>query len=272
MSRTLYLNEAKGLQVLRDGQSVWIEHDGSAGQRIPARLVGRVIIIGNVRVDAGVITLFTENNIPVTFMNHRAGETAVAMPYNHHLPRHYRRQRALLKSRENIERYRRWAEAKRMVIQVGILKRLLPAIANKLRWGLGEGNYQHLISKMKPLDKEKWTVVAGVVNNFFRNMIIEHLLAAELDPHLGVLHRRHNFGLALDICHIMGAESDIQCLQFLKYARTKPYMEKMHSGWTITSEGMKNIIQRFENRREALSNMVGTIIDELFELMRELRA
>jgi CRISPR/Cas system-associated endonuclease Cas1 len=122
MGRTLYLNENKGLTVLRDGPSVWIKEDGKAGRRIPARLVGRVVVIGNLRLEAGVITLFTQNDIPVTFINRRGDELAVAMPYNHHLPRHYEEQKIFLDVDENIERFKGWLYARRKETQINVIR------------------------------------------------------------------------------------------------------------------------------------------------------
>ena len=105
MERTLYLNEKKGLEVLRDGPSVWVKEDGVAGRRIPARLIEHVIIMGNVRLDAGVITLFTENNIPITFMNNKGNEVALTIPFNHHYNTHYHDQRKILEKGKNIDYY-----------------------------------------------------------------------------------------------------------------------------------------------------------------------
>jgi CRISPR associated protein Cas1 len=271
MGRTLYLNECRGLRVLRDGPSIWISRSDRAGQRVPVRLISRVIIIGNVKLDSGVITLFTDHDVPVVFMGYSGNETAVAIPYNHRLAKHYSEQQVFLDGHEHIERYITWADTKRMVIQVETLNRIFKRADGKLRFGLGDGNYQMILSRLRPVDEEQWCVVTGIVNNIFRGMIIERLLRADLDPHLGVLHRRHNFGLALDICHIMGAESDIQAVQFFRCPGQKPCIGKKGNSWAVTAEGMRNIIQRFENRREALANIVELIIDELFALMRELR-
>lgn len=273
MGRTLYLSENdNALSVRRDGPSVWIERREKAGQRVPARLLGRVVIIGNVRLDAGTITLFTENDIPVVFMNRSAEEVAVAIPYNHRLPSHYEEQKVFLMSAETISRYEQWAQAKRTVIQVGTLKRLYSGIASRIRYGIGEGNYQELLADLKPRSEEKWRLAMNVITNLFRGMIIERLLKADLDPHLGVLHRRHNFGLALDFCHILGAESDLQCIQLFRSEDLDSFMELTSKGWRVTARGMRSIVHRFENRRAVLENMVEITIDEIFELMRELRA
>lgn len=271
MGRTLYLSENKGVRVMQDGPSVWVKWMDNSGQRIPVRLVSRVVIIGNVKIDSGAITLFTENDVPVVFMNHSGGEVAVAIPYNHRLAKHYEEQKVFLETPENSGRYRKWAETKRMVIQVDVLKRLFRKIDYEIRFGVGEGNYQELLASLKPSDEDRWLTVSGVIANLFRGIIIECLIKADLDPHIGVLHRRHTFGLALDLCYVMGGESDLQGLQFFRSPFVELYMKRRDGQWRLTETGMKNIIQRFENRRAALTNMVEMVIDELFELMRELR-
>lgn len=55
MDKTLYLTESgNDICVRRDGPSVWITTRDKAGQRAPGRLLGRVIIMGNVRLDAAL--------------------------------------------------------------------------------------------------------------------------------------------------------------------------------------------------------------------------
>ena len=158
MGRTLYLSENNNdLWILRDGPSVIIKSKERVSRRVPVRLLSRVVIIGNVRLDAGAITLFTENDVPVVFMNRAAEDVAVAIPYNHRLPTHYKEQRIFLESEENIERFENWANTKRMVIQVNMLKRLQRPIADKFTYGIGEGNYQKLLSQMKPHKDRKST-------------------------------------------------------------------------------------------------------------------
>ncbi|MEK6673967.1 MAG: CRISPR-associated endonuclease Cas1 [Nitrospirota bacterium] len=272
MEKSLYLNESRGLEILRDGPSIWIRQEGKAGRRIPARLIGRVVIIGNLKLEAGAITLFTENDIPVTFMNMRGEETAVTIPYNHNLPRHYEEQKIFLETENNIQRVKNWIFAERRLLQLETMKRLSKgAAAVFTSKGFRESDYQRFIDAYIKGGQESWKIVNGVVSNLFREMIIGSLIEADLDPHMGVLHRRHNFGLVLDICHMMGAAEDLQSLQFLRLCKDKAYMLKSQQGQSVTKEGMKDIIHRFENRRKALYETLGRILDDLFELMREMR-
>jgi hypothetical protein len=273
MGKTLYLNESgNDLCVMRDGPSVWIKMRERAGQRVPVRLVERVVVMGNVKIDAGAITLWGENGIPVLFMDSSAREAALTIPYNHHLPDHYRDQKAFFQTEEQVKRCEKWAEAKRELICTNAFERFVRASGDRTARGLGEGNYQELLARIKPLGGGKWSVVTGVIDNLLRCLITERLIKAGLDPHLGVLHRRRNFGLTLDIGHIMGAERDLQAVQFFRSADAGLMMAQGNEGWHMAGKGIRSIAHRFENRRKALTDMVEGIIDELFEVMREMRA
>jgi len=271
MGRTLYINQTGKPVIYRDGPSIWVKEEGKAGRRIPARLVGRVIIIGNVKLDSGTITLFAENNTPITFMNNTTNETAVVIPYNHRLPDHYKEQMIFLDCPKNVERYLGWADKKRAFLQTNLIWKYAPKLAAAIRkdW-IGEGNYQIVLKDLRKVGERKWLFVSGIINNIVRNLIVEKLIGNGLDPHLGVVHRRHNFGLALDICYIMGGLSDIQTLQFFISCKERSLIEKAGAHWIVTDEGMKNIVHRFENRRKEMQLRVENIIDELFILMREM--
>ncbi len=271
MKRSLYLNESfKGVSVIRDGPSVLLRENYSAPRRVPAQFINKVFVIGNIRFDSASIELFAENNVPVIFMNKKGEEIAITIPYNHRLPIHYEEQKIILQSDKNICQYLRWAKAKRSIIQLNVLKRLFKKIAYKFNMEIGEGNYQYLLKKLKP-EEEKWTTVTGAVTNLFRGFITERILKSGLDPHTGVIHRRHNFGFVLDICYIISAEIDYQTLGFFKSSEKDKLITKSNYGWEITNNGMLNIINRFENKSESLQLLVDEIIDEIFELIRELR-
>lgn len=272
MDRTLYLSENEKLTVLRDGPSIWIKENGKAGRRVPARFVGRVVIIGNLRIESGVITLFTDNGIPVTFLNRRGDAIAVTIPYNHQLPGHYEEQKIFLDSDENMERFRSWVSARRREIQLTTIKSISKWTAGLFAInGFRERDYQKVIEEYRPSSVEKWEVVNTIISNLMREMIISCLIKADLDPHIGVIHRRHNFGLALDICHILSGEADIQCIQFLKKAEGEGLMVRERKEWLVSKDGMRDIIHRFENRKGRLIERAEKLLDEIFELMRELR-
>ena len=270
MDRTLYLSEKETLTVARDGPSIWISENGKAPRRIPARIIGRVVIVGNLRIEAGAITLFTENNIPVTFLDNRGKEIAVALGYNDGFSRYYEAQKLLISRTEHIERIKDWIKAKRRRLQLLVLKRLSKELSNKfINEGFREKDYLLIFDRQRP--RETWEIVLNVINGIFREMVISCLIRAGLDPHLGVLHRRHNFGLALDICYILEPEMHLQGIRFLRGAQRKGYIERTSDGWMVSKEGMKDIALRFENRREMIVEFVESLIDDIFEMIRELR-
>ena len=63
----------------------------------------------------------------------------------------------------------------------------------------------------------------------------------------------------------------MQSIQFFKSYKDKKLIIREKSQWVVTNEGIRNIVHRFENKRKELRNKIENIIDELFELIRELR-
>jgi CRISPR/Cas system-associated endonuclease Cas1 len=271
MDRTLYLNENKHVTVFRDGPSIWVREEGRAGRRVPARLIGRVVIIGNVRLETDVITLFTDNDVPVTLMN-RAGESAaVVMPYIERLPRYYEKQKELLTEPERIQRVKDWMYSQRRRIELKVLRRLSKSVFESFAAsGFSRKDYRAVVEKARAISDEQWQAVCNVVRMLLREMVVGYIVKIGLDPHIGILNRRHNFGLALDICYILDPEVHIQSIQFSRVARTNSYVTKERGGWAVTPEGMRDIVHRFENQRERVKADIGLVLDNLFELMREL--
>jgi hypothetical protein len=269
MDKTVYFNEARGLEVLRDGPSVWVKQEGKSGRRIPVRLVGRAVIIGNVRLDAGIITLFADNDIPVIFMNRKGEEAAVTIPFNHHLPKHHEEQKIFLYSEKNTLAFKTWLFSQKRKLQINTIKRLSEAAAEKmLSSGFRDKDYRLFISRFISGKEDQYRVVKGIVSNLIKEMVVESLIKADLEPHTGVLNRRHNFGLALDICQAVEPEADLQSIGFLKACHaTPPDSQK----WNISGDEIKDIAQRFENKRRIVHETIEMIIDELFRLMREMR-
>jgi CRISPR-associated protein Cas1 len=64
---------------------------------------------------------------------------------------------------------------------------------------------------------------------------------------------------------------DYQALSFFKSSERDKLIIKSGPRWEITNIGMRNIINRFENKSESLQWLIDEIIDEVFELIRELR-
>lgn len=269
MERTLYLNENTTLSVIRDGPSLVVMEDGKSSRRVPARMIQRVVITGNIKLETSLITLFTQNNVPVTFLDKKGNQIAVTLPYKQYLPGHYQEQRIFVESGYTTQRFMTFLRAYRQRVQIDVLKRLLKRqIPDQyVTVGLKEEEYQQVVDNATIPYRGIFQHIRNAVSALFVEMVISKLIASDLDPHMGVMHRRRDFGLALDICHILGPEIDIQSIQFFYGKKGVDHRKNKE----MSSEDRKAIAVRFENRKEVLVTVTEHIIDGMFELVRELR-
>lgn len=269
MEKTLYLNEHTTLSVIKDGPSVVITEEGKAGRRVPARVIQRVIITGNFKLETNIITLFTQHNVPVLFLDKRGNQIAVALPYNQRLPAYYKEQKTLLESDYNRKRFMTFLTATRQQVQIDVLKRLLKRQMPEryITVGLKEADYQQELDNTTSRYSEEFLHIRKVISSLFVEMVTGRLIASDLDPHIGIMHRRQDFGLVMDICHILGPECDLQSIQFCSGSKDNDHLKNKR----VLSEDRKAIAVRFENRKEALAQMTEHIIDGIFEIIRELR-
>lgn len=271
MDRTLYLNEKKGLVVMRDGPSLWIREKDKAGMRVPARLVNMVFIVGNIRIDAGAITLFAENNTPVTLMNRQGEAVGVVMPYNNHLPDHYDEQKRFAERDENPEAFRRWIASMRRETQLGVIKKIDWDTAQRFfSKGFKEREYDDLINGRRRSKEEEWKTVHNAARNLLLEMVIREIVTANLDPHMGIINKSCNFGFALDLYDILDPEADLLTCQFFVSCRWHDFISSAGKQRTLTKEGWKNIVHRFENRKKVIAGRLDSVIRGFFSLLRQV--
>lgn len=271
MERTLYLNEKKGLIVMRDGPSLWIKEKDKAGTRVPARLVNMVFIVGNIKMDAGTLTLFAENNTPVTFMNKRGEAIGVVMPYNHASPDHHEAQKRFMKREENQEAFKKWIASQRRETQIAVMKKIdWEKAQDFLTKGFREHDYAETINSRRHTKGGEWKTVYGIVNNLIMEMIIKEIMASNLDPHMGIINKNCNFGFALDLFKIMDPESDLMTIQFFTSYRWHDFVLNTEKKCTLTKDGWKNVVHRFENRKQLIAHRLDMVIRGYFELLRSI--
>jgi CRISPR/Cas system-associated endonuclease Cas1 len=270
MERTLYLNEKKGLIVMRDGPSLWIREKDKAGTRVPARLVNMVFIIGNIKMDAGTLTLFAENNTPVTFMNRRGEAIGVVLPYNHMLSDHHEEQRRFLQREENIEAFKKWIISHRREAQIAAMKKINWETAQDfLSKGFRELDYLEIVTSHRTSKETEWKTIYGVVNNLIMEMIIREIIASNLDPHMGIINKNCNFGFALDLYRIMEPEADLMAIQFFTSCRWHGFVLSTEKKCILTKDGWKNVVHRFENRKDLIAGRLDIVLRGYFDLMRQ---
>ncbi len=263
MKKTLYLIEqGNRINLHADGPSFLITSRNKAARRIPVSAIDKVVIIGNIRIDADSITLCADNNIPVLFISQRNTEKAFILPYNHKLPRHYKEQRIIIQSEDTQRRYKNWIQTRRAMMQIEIFKEIFKKYS--LPNEIGEGNYQFIINKISQ-SYSSWSMIKDIIENFIRAIILGRILHAGLDPHFGIINKRFNFGLLLDFSLIFEPEADFQTIKFFKSHKVEI------ENFELSENNIKSIIDRFESRRQRISQQVETVIDELFEIIKDLR-
>jgi CRISPR/Cas system-associated endonuclease Cas1 len=273
MDKTLYLTEKENVAITRDGPSIWVAGDGKAGRRIPARLIDKVIVFGNVKIEAEIITLFAGHNVPMVFINKKGGEAAVAMPRNDHVENHHDEQKVILANEENIKAYMAWMDDLRKLVRLDVLEKISKNVAAHYRDnGFCEQDYRGFIMRTSWIHEKKWRAAVGVVNGLSLGLVLRCLTDARPGPHLGVLHRRQNYGLALDVRSIINAEFDLLTLQFLKDNPDGRSFVRTADRWLLTREGIRDIADRYENRKQTIRGLAEQVIDSLFSLIRRLRS
>ena len=269
--KTLYLNEKQGLMVRRDGPSLWIKEKGRAGRRVPVRLINMVFIMGNIKMDAGTITLFTENNIPVSFLNVRGETLGVALPGNYHGMSHIERQKNIFGSDRTRERYRTWLASMRRNFQIKTLKNIVyPIAATYMDVGFRERDYRACISKIKNRKEQRWQAAQSVVGNLFIEMVIKKIIEAGLDPHTGDRDKKSYFGFAHDLCYVMLPTVDCLLLRFIESAEASDFIVDRENNCLLSRDGIKHLVYIFEENKKAFLSGIDNTLFAFFEFLREM--
>ena len=242
-----------------------VKEPGKAERRVPARLIGRVVIVGNIEMESGVVTLFAQQGTPVLFLDSKDSRPAITLLCDERGPQRWTRQHYLFRRPPSSERFSMWLESRRRLSIIKTVRRLSPRLGKKFqREGFREKHYQALL---KPLGRNnpRWRVLVGMLRAMTLEFVIPFLERAKLDPHCGILHRGEDFGLALDFCWVLEPELHYQALRFFKDPSRRGGLP-----WRPQGDEMREVIQRFENRKGYLSSEVQALVDEIIELMRQV--
>ncbi len=111
MEKTLYLSENDKLRIKCDGPSLWIQQPNRAGQRVPARLVRRAVVVGNVTLDTASLTLLAQRGVPIALLDRRGEPLAMVLGLQDGVRQRRVRQTALSENREKRDRIAAWLDA-----------------------------------------------------------------------------------------------------------------------------------------------------------------
>lgn len=208
MEKTLYLSENRTLRVSCDGPSLWVEQAGRAGQRVPARLVRRMVVVGNVALDTGSLTLLAARGVPIALFDRQGKPLAMVLGLRDGDQQRRARQAALSEDRERRERIVTWLDAWERGRQCRVLRRLDSAQARVWRrTGFRRSDYEHwILAEGRARGQQVRT------RTFFRGLLQElvasEILAAGWDPHAGVRHRGTSLGFVKDCTSALFPDAD----------------------------------------------------------------
>lgn len=262
--RTLYLIErGNGTTVRRDGPSVLIERKFTSPVRIPADYIDKVVIYGNVEIDAFSITLFSSKFVPILIIGRRE-ESSIILPNTDEIKSYQKYQTMMLESKKLVENFTNWVNEKRTENQKKTLNSLFKNIS--IRIEPEESNYYALINKIKPSDF-LWTLVKGIMRNLIIITILSKLIKFKLDPHVGVIHQGYHYGLVQDIYGIYEPIADYLTFQFF-------YADGVNVDFIKEPEldynKLRFMVDKFENKREEIEHELNATISCCLSFLRSI--
>jgi CRISPR/Cas system-associated endonuclease Cas1 len=238
MERTLFLNERTGMSVRRDGPSLWIERPGAAGSRVPLRLIRRVLISGNVALDAESLTTFARRGVPIMFA--RRGLQAGALEHS-----------------GVRERLSAWLSAWERGRRLALATRLDPVTA--LQWrrqGVRAEDYEswiHRQRRLRGLSLRRRAVFHATADT----LALDRITDAGWDPHLGVAHRGEPLGFVKDCAMAIRADAD------------RIWLESGTLAGGTGSALSEDVAAFFEQQRPRLTRLLTRLLEQYAELLRE---
>jgi hypothetical protein len=208
MERTLYLSEKETLRIRCDGPSLWVEQANHAGQRVPARLVRRAIVVGNVTLDSASLTLLAQRGVPVALLDRRGEPLAMVLGLQDGTRQRRARQAALSEDRGKCERIAAWLDAWERGRQLRLVRTIDPSRARQWR-----------STGYRQIDYEDWVLTQARMRNCharsrtFLTGALHELIAAEIadqgwDPHAGVRARGTPLGFVKDCYSALQSDID----------------------------------------------------------------
>ncbi len=261
LDRTLYLTEKKGLIVKRDGPSLWIREDGSAGRRIPARFVNMVVVIGSIMLDTGVVALLSENNISIMFMNVKCEEVAITAPSQAKQLEFVNVQELLLERKTAICSYTAWSHSKRRKISF-----LVRSFYAERKEGLFARAWRDVPEMERTITYARsehpvvFKAAQGIIEGLAREMTISMLEKVRLNPHAGIIHRHSGFGFARDIGFMIEPETEVQATAFAFSARQEHFTVNTERSCVPSRTGTRKIVETFEENKAGLGRYIEDIL------------
>lgn len=258
MERTLYLSEQAGLRVKRDGPSLWIEQPGRAGRRVPARLIRRVLIAGNVALDTASLALFAERGVPIALLDRRGEAIAAVVGWDGGDLARRARQWAAWEDTAVCDRLSAWLAAWERGRRLTLVRRFNHALARQWRTdGFRSTDYERWLSEIG-LARGAQRHVRSLFHAALQAVILTESAAAGWDPHAGVRHRHDPLGFVKDGASAVNAEADALWLDTAPHGPEAP-------GPLLPEP----LVEAFERRRPLLERLVRRWLDQFERILWE---
>ncbi|HWP57515.1 MAG TPA: CRISPR-associated endonuclease Cas1 [Candidatus Acidoferrales bacterium] len=208
MEKTLYLAENQNLRVRSDGPSLWIEQERRAGRRVPARLVSRMIVVGNVALDTGALTLLARRGVPITLLDRKGEPVAIVLGTEDGAVQRRARQAALQEERESRRRIANWLDAWERGRQLRLLRQVDPS--RSLLWrrtGFRRSDYEEWVlaaSRARGQQLHARAFLRGAL----QELIAAEIIAAGWNPHAGARNGATPLGLVKEFALALQADVD----------------------------------------------------------------
>jgi|Deesub1362B_J571_1020462.scaffolds.fasta_scaffold01479_7 CRISPR/Cas system-associated endonuclease Cas1 len=262
--KTLYLVEGRGLRIKRDGPSVLVIQKDSAARRVPIKEIGQVVVLGNVELQAGVLTLLGAWGVPVLFASMDGAAQSFALPLKSPPGWKARRQRELASSKEYRDKLLTWLEANRAQAELHVLKRLFgKSLDGLIDTGQRRQLYRQRVKN--PLEGRRARQVLSLLRGFLRETVATAVLQSGLDPHVGFLRPSEEHALVHELAYALEPFVELQALRFLRLATSHGLFGPLGR---LCRPGLRHLVHGFENRREFLQGKAEELCLQLCEFLR----
>lgn len=257
MERTLFLTEQAGMRVRRDGPSLWIERPGLAGSRVPVRLVRRVLISGNVALDAESLTAFARRGVPITLVSRDGEPLAMVVGCATGLVARRGLQAGALEHPRVRERVSAWLRAWSRGRQLVLATRIDPVTAARWRRdGVRQPDYEGWVQHQ---GRRRGAALRrrGLFHAAVSTLVLDRIAEAGWDPHLGVAHCGEPLGFVKDCAEAIRADADRIWLE---------------SGTLAGGTGRAlsvDVAGLFEQQRPRVNRLLTRLLEQYAELLRE---
>lgn len=166
-----------------------MEQANSAGQRVPARLVRRAIVVGNVPLDSASLTLLAQRGVPIALLDRCGEPLAMVLGFQDGTRQRRVRQAALRENREKRERIAAWLDAWERGRQVRVLRSFDPDRAREWRRdGYRQSDYENWLlaqARARSCHRRNRTFLSGAL----QELIATELMTEGWNLHTGVRER-----------------------------------------------------------------------------------